>query len=79
MGIADHMQRALRDRASGGLVEVRVMMRLQHRKTRDPAAFIRQRDPNDASWIGAVLHTDQIALIPVKAVDAARNDRVGLR
>ena len=73
------MQCAVCDRTGGRLVELRVMMRLQYCEARDSITFIRQRDPNDASRVGAVLHADQITSVPIKAVDTSSYHCVRLR
>ncbi len=73
------MQRAVSNRAGGWLVELGMMMRLQHCHTGNSHTFVRQCDPDDATWVRTVLNANQVAIMPVKAIDPSRHHRVLLR
>ena len=79
IGVRDHIERALSNRARGWLVELGMMMRLQYCYTGNSRTIIHQRDPDDATWVRTVLYANQVAIMPVKTVDPSRYYRVRLR
>src|SRR5207248_6245422 len=56
-----------------------MMIRLQHRKTSNPAPLVSQRDANNASGVCAVLNAEQVAIVPIKPINPTRYYSVRLR
>ena len=79
VGIADDMKGAVGNRAGRRFVEVRVMMRLQHRKICNAACLYRLARSGRRVRGSCCSDSDQIAVVPVKAIDASRRNRVRLR
>ena len=55
VGIANHVQRAIRDRTGRWFIEIRMMMGLLDRETSYPSPLLSQCDPYDAARVRAVL------------------------